>query len=352
MEQANTMMDAEKERLFVVLTTIAPPTECVRRLRDAMPRSATLAVVGDTKGPEQYDTPGTTFLPYAAQRALEFQLYANLPTRHYARKNLGYLHAMRCGANCIYETDDDNAPLENWKPRTAFVAGGRRTPPHDRSPDTPKWVNVYQYFSGESIWPRGLPLNEVRGAAPSAETLKAGVFAPIQQGLVNNSPDVDAVWRLTQDRPFSFDDAPSVLLSPGNWCPFNTQSTWWWPIAYPLMYIPSHCSFRMCDIWKSFVAQRCLWELGMGVVFHAAEVVQERNFHELMADFRDEIPGYLGNSQIVASLAKLTLDAGQGNVNTNLIRCYEALVGEGVFPDEELILAKAWVADIEAICKL
>ncbi len=83
----------------------------------------------------------------------------------------------------------------------------------------------------------------------------------IQQGLANGSPDVDAVWRLILDRNFAFSDGAPVVLEAGNWSPFNTQSTWWWPIAYPLLYLPSYCSFRTCDIWKSFIAQRCLWEL-------------------------------------------------------------------------------------------
>ena len=42
------------------------------------------------------------------------------------------------------------------------------------------------------------------------------------------------------------------------------------PVAR-LMYLPSTCTFRMTDIWRSLIAQRCLWELGQGVVFHAAD---------------------------------------------------------------------------------
>ena len=81
--------------------------------------------------------------------------------------------------------------------------------------------------------------------------------------------------------------ATEVWLGPETWCPFNSQSTWWFPVAYPLMYLPSRVSFRMTDIWRGFVAQRCLWELGKGIVFHAAEVVQRRNPHALLRDFAD-----------------------------------------------------------------
>jgi hypothetical protein len=108
--------------------------------------------------------------------------------------------------------------------------------------------------------------------------------------LADHSPDVDAVWRLVLDRPFCFDKGESLYLAPGTWCPFNSQSTWWWPEAYPLLYLPSFCTFRMTDIWRSFVAQRCLWAVGQGVAFHASEVAQARNQHNLMRDFEDEVP--------------------------------------------------------------
>jgi hypothetical protein len=157
---------------------------------------------------------------------------------------------------------------------------------------------------------------------------------------------VDAVWRLTQDRPFDFDDRPSLWLSPGQWCPFNTQSTWWFPSAYALMYVPSYCSFRMCDIWKSFIAQRCLWAMGFGVVFHAPEVFQERNEHNLMKDFEDEIPGYLNNSRIAGVLDGLLLSGFPGK---DLRTCYAALTDAGFFPAEELTLVDLWLTDLEKI---
>ena len=126
------------------------------------------------------------------------------------------------------------------------------------------------------------------------------VECPVQQGLVNGSPDVDAVWRLMFDREFNFDQGPSVWLAPGAWCPFNSQSTWWFPKAFPLLYLPSFVSFRVTDIWRSFIAQRCLWEVGYGVAFHAPESIQQRNMHNLLRDFEDEVPGYLNNNRIIA----------------------------------------------------
>ena len=42
------------------------------------------------------------------------------------------------------------------------------------------------------------------------------VECPVQQGLVNGSPDVDAVWRLMFDREFNFDEALVFGWRPGH----------------------------------------------------------------------------------------------------------------------------------------
>lgn len=105
----------------------------------------------------------------------------------------------------------------------------------------------------------------------------------------------------------------------------------------------------MTDIFRSFVAQRCLWELGQGIVFHAPEVVQERNPHDLLRDFTDEISGYLQNSKIAPALADLSLRPGPDQVSRNMRICYEELIRMAVLPPRELPLVDAWLADVEAI---
>lgn len=330
------------ETLIAVITTVQPPTPSVSALAAKLGESgATVLIVGDEKGPSAYDLPSTELITLEAQLGLAFSLSRMLPTGHYSRKNLGYLVAFTRGAECIYETDDDNAPAETWHARelrtTAQKVGAR------------PWVNVYRMFTDEVIWPRGFPLELISEASTWAHTSDASeqVDAPIQQGLADGSPDVDAVWRLVSDREFSFSQGPSVWLPPGSWCPFNSQSTWWWPPAYPLMYLPSHCTFRMTDIWRSFIAQRCLWELGGGLVFHPPEVVQDRNDHDLLRDFEHEVPGYLNNQRIAHTLADLPLISGGGAVGDNLIRCYEAMIAEGFIPSAELPLVHSWLVDLE-----
>lgn len=333
--------------LYSVITTIQEPTPSVFGLVSKLVDiDAKLIVAGDTKGPARFDGRDghdwpVNFLSISDQNDGRFKLAENLPTRHYARKNIAYLQAISEGASCIYETDDDNTPNRSWHARQEVIRDGLIL-----KEDKKRWVNVYRYFSKENIWPRGLPLDEIRVDAPVASVLSGSRRAPIQQGLVNGSPDVDAIWRLVMDREFDFDNGPSIYLERGNWCPFNTQTTWWWPVAYPLLYIPSYCSFRMCDIWKSFIAQRCLWAMELGIVFHAPEVVQDRNPHDLTKDFRDEISGYEDNRRIAEILDNLELNPGEDQVGDNLRLCYLKLTEEGIFPEKELPLMNAWLEDL------
>lgn len=331
-----------------VVTTIQEPTSSILELVKRLDQhNGKLFVAGDTKGPPTFENPTgiswpVSFSSYDDQLETGFKLASALPSRHYARKNLGYLLAIREGARCIYETDDDNTPMASWTPREEWVDDLHVV---ERSPS--QWVNIYRHFSDALIWPRGLPLDEIRQETISGMPTQSSRRAPVQQGLVNGSPDVDAIWRLALDQTFQFEEKKSVYLEPGNWCPFNTQTTWWWPLAYPLLYVPSYCSFRMCDIWKSFVAQRCLWALDLGILFHAPEVFQDRNSHDLNRDFNDEIPGYQKNREIAEILANTELTSGEEAVSKNLLTCYQSLVEHEIFPTEELSLVDDWISDLE-----
>ena len=329
----------------IVITTIQAPTASVLSMvQKGLLNGLRTIVAGDRKTPEVSWPAEVEFLGLVEQQRLPYSLATLLPENHYARKNIGYLLAMMHGADVIFDTDDDNAPLPSWKRRSLRVEA--------RPCAGAGWVNVYKCYTDRQIWPRGFPLQKIR-SSDTFPNLGASVAcdAPIQQGLANGSPDVDAVWRLALDEEITFRDNDSVYLPAGVWCPFNSQSTWWFPAAYPLLYLPSFVSFRMTDIWRSFIAQRCLWAMGYGVVFHGPEMFQERNPHDLLRDFEQEIPGYLGNSKICALLEGLQLSGKLSDAGQNLCRCYEALIAAGFVPAEEMALVEAWLKDVTACIK-
>ena len=298
-------------------------------------------VVGDTKSPDTFFLDGCQFLSVADQRRLDFRFAGECPTGHYSRKNIGYLFAIQHGARLIVETDDDNFP------RPAFF-GPRERFHTCRHLQGNGWTNIYSYFTNTNTWARGYPLDALSLKPPPYESLTVtAVDCPVQQGLADSNPDVDAIFRLIFPGELNFDSGREVALGRNSWSPFNSQNTTWWPDAFPLMYLPSYCSFRMTDIWRSFVAQRIAWENDWHILFHGATVWQERNDHVLMKDFEGEIPGYLNNRSICDRLGKLTLLAGITSIPDNLRVCYEELIAMDLVGRAELPLLNSWLSDLD-----
>jgi hypothetical protein len=332
-------MQPHVPKTAIVITTInAPPNAVIDFAQGAQMRGVDLVLIGDQKSPMDFSQDGARYFSLEAQRDSGFAYGRMAPARHYARKNMGYLEAVRAGAQVIVDTDDDNIPLASfWAPRTPNLTA--------RRVNGASWVNIYGYFTDAPIWPRGLPLDRVREPLPPL-TAAASIYCPIQQGLANENPDVDAIYRLVLPLPVDFRNEAPVALGPGSWCPFNSQNTTSFPDAFPLLYLPYYCSFRMTDIWRSFVAQRIAHVNGWAIGFHEATVYQVRNEHNLMRDFEEEIPGYLHNEKIRAALDALELPAGADKVPQAMHLCYRKLVDMSLVGDGELALLDAFLADL------
>lgn len=331
-----------QKNMALVITSISGPNQPLRIYADeCRARGISFIVIGDVASPSDFNLKDCDFWSIARQSTLQFKLAQTIPERHYARKNLGYLLAIRQGAETILETDDDNLPHPGfWSERSPVQEGSVLS--------EAGWVNVYAYFTDRLIWPRGFPLESIKQVLPQLSSLPPQQrHCPIQQGLADENPDIDAIYRLLLPMPFVFEKKARVILAQNSWCPFNSQNTTWFKSAFPLLYLPSYCSFRMTDIWRSFVAQRICWENRWSVLFHEATVWQERNEHNLLRDFSDEIPGYLNNFRICEALAGLSLSAGERHIPENMIKCYQSLINQGLVDECELSLLNAWLEDIE-----
>jgi len=330
-----------KDKIAVVVTSIAAPNEALRTLaQGCKERDYLFIVIGDVASPADFSLDGCVFYNLDEQSRTGLKLAQNCPTRHYARKNIGYLLAIRNGATIIIETDDDNIPYQRfWSPR-------------QRLQDVPVaenagWVNTYKFFTDAAIWPRGFALEHLQSDTADFDSLqKRQTDCPIQQGLVNDNPDVDAIYRLTLPLPQSFRNDRRIALSSPCRCPFNSQNTTWFADAFELLYLPAYCSFRMTDIWRSFIAMKIAHLNGWAVLFHEPTMTQKRNEHNLLKDFNDEVPGYLNNSKICDALEKLSLQSGRQYIADNLRLAYEKLVDMSLVEPKELELLDNWLDDI------
>jgi len=323
-----------------VITTINHPNDGMNSLLNfGIKAKAPIIVIGDTKTPTSWENTEFDYLSVSKQIEI-YSDFANLiPTRHYARKNLGYLRARSYGADWIYETDDDNVPIESpFLERDLKIEA-------EMHESLSRWLNVYEVFGYKSdlenppiIWPRGFDLRSLK-----LKTSKLGiskVSAPIQQGLANGDPDVDAIYRLVLGNFVEFNPKGPVALNKSQICPTNSQTTWWHSSVQQLMYLPSTCTFRLTDILRGFVAWRILQELGETVSYHAPVVRQDRNEHDLLKDFVDENELYLHADTLISDLLDLNLEGLTKSQQISL--CYEAFAERGVVDKSELEIIKGW----------
>jgi STELLO glycosyltransferases len=329
---------------WIVLTTIQHPTPALAAMAELCSGEWGIVAVGDINTPADWKHSSVEFLSVERQKDMFGAFAAMIPYRHYCRKNLGYLYAFQNGAKVIIDIDDDNIPYE------LFARGLDRTVT-GRLLDGATWVNVYKHFiENTRIWPRGLPLDEIESTG-NLSTHARLFTCPIQQFLADNDPDVDAIFRLTTTGEFFFrKDTPPVVLERECWSPFNSQNTVFFAEAFPLLYLPCHVSFRMTDIWRSFVAQAALWHHDLRVSFHAPTVEQRRNQHDLTKDLTQELIGYVNNRKIARTLSEVRQTISFGDSLENIaLKLWQSLESIGIIPPEEMAILREWLTQCRSI---
>ena len=330
-----------KENINLIITSISAPNEIMTSIAgECKKRDYKFIVIGDVPSPSDFKIDGCDFYSIDDQIKTGFEFAGKCPLRHYSRKNIGYLIAIKNGATIIIETDDDNMPYDIfWNMPERYKT--------EKVVENSGWVNIYNYFTDKKIWPRGYPLDEISKELKSFDSLETRKMdCPIQQGLADDNPDVDAIYRLIMPLPLMFRKDRRVILSKGSWCPFNSQNAVWYSDAFPLLYLPSFCSFRMTDIWRGLIAQRIAHVNGWGVLFNEPTVTQNRNEHNLMRDFKDELPGFLNNYEMCSELEKLDLVPGVDKIGDNLRLCYKKLIEMNLVQPNELGLLDIWLESV------
>lgn len=319
----------------IVMTSIFPPTEAVYAFSKM--KEYKLIVVGDKKTPVNWFCTNVDYISVDNQERCNYSLSTVLPYNHYCRKMIGYLKAIDLGAEHIIDTDDDNIPKQNWvfpEFNQSFECINNKG-----------FVNIYQLFTKQNIWPRGLPLNLITTDFELEQHLKNRVCnVGIWQGLADENPDVDAVYRLTNDAPCVFDERPPIVLDKGTICPFNTQNTIIRKELFTLMYLPTHVTFRFTDILRGLVAQPIMWLYNYQLGFINATVIQKRNYHNYMNDFISEIPMYQFCDKIIELITGCI--ASSESIEANLYNAYESLLKYNIVCDQEMKTLNAWLNDL------
>lgn len=328
---------------YIVITSIHGVTDSI--LKYAQMEQWHVILVGDRKTPalDRHPHPNITFLSVEEQAQLGLASYSGCPFNHYSRKNLGYLYAIREGAEVIADADDDNMPYPNWEQTTTLnlaemdmISGSQ-------------YANVYRCFTDDFVWPRGYPLSAVLNGRESRTATGVNPNVMVVQGLVDGDPDVDAIYRLTVAKSIRWRKRAPVVLDRGTYCPINSQNTVWAREAFPYLYLPTTVTFRFTDILRGYVSQPGVWSRGGAIAFTSPSVRQDRNTHNLKADFEDEIPCY---TQVERLISVLNSADFSGTPGKDLSRVYDALHASGIVAVSELDAVMAWVRDMQGTAQL
>ncbi|USE33907.1 STELLO glycosyltransferase family protein [Endozoicomonas sp. SCSIO W0465] len=331
---------------ILVLTSIHGEQPVLDKIRTGVEANNWQCVIaGDTISKPIRSSESLTFYSIIDQLSSSYSYAKLAPTRNYCRKNLAYLKAMEMGADVIVETDDDNLPYDIFFKDREHTFDVRMT--HEKG-----FINIYRYFTeNQKIWPRGFSLEDIQRDLTDFNYLNIEKkYCPIQNGLVDGEPDVDAIYRLILDLPFQFEHKNrKIALSKNSWCSFNTQNTSFFKEFFPLMYHPATPMFREADIVRSFVIQRILKEFDLSMMIHSATVYQSRNYHSLIDDFRQEVRLYSYIKKICQELNETEIHSKKTKFKESMKKCYQIFKPYRIVTESEFSLIDAWFDDLELI---
>lgn len=349
---------------WAVVTTIFQPSELLLQLRNLS--EWCLVVVGDKKTEDSIwrdflavASDRTVYLSQHDQEKLPYDLTKYVPWNHFGRKNIGYLYAIHHGAELIWDTDDDNV-LKNpyLLNKLAHKIKGNDVPALVNTRH-PLW-NPYMFYSPQQlsgnpnalVWPRGFPLTHIKDSDSfSTNVINTTTRPGIIQSLADNDPDVDAVYRLTQQLPFSFSKGATMeqtlIIPHGTYTPFNAQATLWTKCSLWGLFLPISVHGRVSDIWRSYIVQRLMHDIGISLSFTSPIVNQFRNVHSYIADLEAEFPLYTQSHGMVKWLSenKLLFNCSfKCTMESLYIQLYEV----GLLEIEDVYSVQKWISDLES----
>jgi len=322
----------------VVITTINKPNKIIKRIsRHCKTKKWDLIIIGDKKSPKNFKMNFGRFLSLNHQSNLNLKFAKICPQNSYARKNIGYLVAMKEN-KIIIETDDDNFPKKSF-------FQNRKITHKVNFLKNENWINIYDFFlkKNEFIWPRGLPLDEFNNKIKISNNRVYRKFF-IQQNVCDKNPDVDSIYRIINEKiNIKFKNKKISLKK--SLSTFNSQNTTWFRDVFLLMYLPVTCTMRCTDIWRSIIALKLMSINNFEILFGGPTVIQYRNEHNLLKDFVDEIPMLENDKIIYNTINNLKLKKGNKNFSYNMKLVYKKLISKKILDKKEMVYLNAWIED-------
>lgn len=304
-------------------------------------------VVGDRKTPRETEIfcakiPNCRYISCAEQEVWK----CSDPTGWVSiqRRNIGFLEALKAGADTIVSVDDDNMGIDlNYFDMHEIALGY----PFDGMQITGKngWVDPGAYLRPQAKH-RGFPTQKQHAPAyaPIVDA-KVGVSA----GMCIGDPDIDAVTRIANApdvQQVSLLAEAGFVVNCKSWTVFNSQNT-----AVLREYIPAWGMIpfvgRYDDIFASLIVQRVMRDRQHHVRFGKPYAFQERNEHDLIRDLRGELEG-MENVVKLADVLDHTLLANK-SVLADCRQIWRTLSTCSWMPIPAVKAMEAYLDDCEAV---
>lgn len=269
----------------IVITTIYPISQATKKF--ASFEDWNLIIVGDKKTPhkeyiELSKKDNVFYLTPEYQEENYKELSDLIGWNSIRRRNIGYLEALKKGAEIIASVDDDNIPLNNWGKN--LILGEEIDVYYYNTEDIafdPVGVTNYK-----ELWHRGFPIQILNGRNDRYKITRSKVKVDVQADFWNGDPDIDAVCRL-EHKPMCFFDDKYFPIATNTFSPFNSQNTFFTKEALK-KYLVIPFIGRMDDIWGGYYLE----SLGFNIVYNKASVFQDRNIQNLTQNLKEEFIGY------------------------------------------------------------
>jgi hypothetical protein len=332
-------------KLFLVLTTINVPT--VLALYRKCSIHIDFIVAGDRKTPrEAYEfvlsmDKTSVCLPESGHKwkcseAIGFDCLQ--------RRNIGFLEALKAGAEAIVTIDDDNMPIatdyfDRYRSILQKLFNGIKVSGKDG------WFDPGQFLVPPVVQ-RGFPI-QVKHRPKFEPVVDARIG--VASGLILGDSDMDAYTRIGK--------APTVgdvamlaqvgcVVDPNTYTIFNSQNS-----CVLREFVPAYFMMpgigRYDDVYASLIVQRVMRERGYHVHLGQPLVLQERNEHNLITDLRAEIDGMENVERLADLLDSIILPARSVIEDTRII--YKALYHCDFLPTASVEAGLVWLEDCEAV---
>lgn len=314
--------------------------------------------VANSETPPDWELKGAIFLSVEMQSKLGFRVFDFLPYNSHVRKTIGYLFAIQHGATKIFDADDRGDVIDGdlGKHFDVELMGEQARQEiilqytHENPNRTV--VNPYIHFGQRSVWPRGLPLENVGEVAN--EEYYTEVFGGkqfIQQGISNGLPDVDSVFYFTRKSgveafDIRFDDrAPKVALPQGVMAPVNSFNTLFHSSAFWSLMLPVSVSSMASDVLRGYWGQRLLWEIGGYVVLYPPTV---HRYDRVEAyPFSEEKDLHVNVGRLTKFL--ISWRSRKNSLFEKILELSFDMAEERFWTENDVKLTAAWLQDLRAV---